>query len=241
MKRLVIFYFTSIIFLISCTKDPGEGGTSTIRGTIYSKNIFDNSAVTSEDAEAKEDVYIEYGDDPVYGNSFKTGFDGKFEFKFLRKGSYTIYAYSLDSANRSSYNKVPVMKNVSIREKNQIAEINSLVIFKEPDDKGNSTIRGKIFVKDYDSDFLFLERKYYGPDEYVYIIYGNDLTYSDRVKTDINGVFEFRNLRKGPYKVYAFSKDLSENSDSKKVIVEAGALITAKNQIIEIPDLVIIE
>lgn len=41
----------------------------------------------------------------------------------------------------------------------------------------------------------------------VYIVYGDHLSPDDKVMTDYNGNFEFRNLRKGKYTVYTYSKD----------------------------------
>jgi len=42
----------------------------------------------------EERVYIIYGDADFYGNDTRTSYDGTYEFDYLRKGSYTIFAYS---------------------------------------------------------------------------------------------------------------------------------------------------
>jgi hypothetical protein len=50
-------------------------------------------------------------------------------------------------------------------------------------------------------------------DEDVYIIYGDeDDIFDDNVKTNYDGTFKFSNLRKGSYKVFAYSKDESITS-----------------------------
>jgi uncharacterized surface anchored protein len=41
----------------------------------------------------------------------------------------------------------------------------------------------------------------------VYIVYGEHLSPDDKVMTDYNGNFEFRNLRKGKYTIYTYSRD----------------------------------
>ena len=47
-------------------------------------------------------------------------------------------------------------------------------------------------------------------DEDIYIIYGDkDDVYDDNMKTNYDGTFKFKNLRKGNYKIYAYSKDES--------------------------------
>lgn len=85
---------------------------------------------------------------------------------------------------------------------------------KEPGPGGTSTIYGKVLVKDYNSTFTVLNEVYYGPGVWVYIIYGDDRNYSERIQTGIDGAYEFKYLRQGSYRVYALSKDstLSTNA-----------------------------
>lgn len=44
-------------------------------------------------------------------------------------------------------------------------------------------------------------------DQDVYIVYGDHTSPDDRVQTNYEGAFEFRNLRPGKYTIYTFSKD----------------------------------
>lgn len=46
----------------------------------------------------------------------------------------------------------------------------------------------------------------------VYIVYGDHVSPDDKIMSDYNGNFEFRNLRKGKYTVYTYSRDTSEVS-----------------------------
>lgn len=78
---------------------------------------------------------------------------------------------------------------------------------KEPGPGGTSSIYGKVLVKDYNSTFTVLNEVYYGPGNWVYLIYGDDRNYSERVQTGIDGAYEFKYLRQGSYRVYALSKD----------------------------------
>lgn len=103
---------------------------------------------------------------------------------------------------------------------------------------GNSTIFGKVFVKDYNSTFTVLEQSYYGPNIWVYIVYGEDRDYSDRVETGPDGTYEFKYLRPGNYKVYAYSED-STLQTLAPVAVIRDVEITKKKQEVEVPDLVI--
>ena len=72
---------------------------------------------------------------------------------------------------------------------------------------GDASILGKVYVKHYNGTFSNLIAEYYGPDVYVYIIFGNDVSYGKRIKTSYDGGFEFKYLYEGDYKIYAYSID----------------------------------
>lgn len=99
MKKIFILTLAMIAGVtIACKKPAGEGGTSTIRGNIYVKNYNSNfSTLLGQYPGADVDVYIIYGNDATYGERTRSGPDGVFEFKYLRKGNYKVYAYSNDS------------------------------------------------------------------------------------------------------------------------------------------------
>lgn len=117
---------------------------------------------------------------------------------------------------------------------------------KEPGEGGNSTIFGKVYVKNYNALFTDLIGEYYGPDEDVYIIYGgNDGTsdlgygYDDDVKTSYDGSFKFEFLRPGKYTIYVYSEDSTLQSPSGVLPIIQEIEITEKNQEVEIPDFII--
>jgi hypothetical protein len=78
---------------------------------------------------------------------------------------------------------------------------------KGPGEGGSSSIRGHVHVKDYNASQVVLLGEYPGVDEWVYIIYGDDISYGNRVRTNYEGNFEFKYLRKGDYRVYVYSDD----------------------------------
>ena len=78
---------------------------------------------------------------------------------------------------------------------------------KNPGTGGDASIRGKVYVKHYNTTFSTLLSSYFGPDIYVYIVYGDDISYGQRLKTNYEGAFEFKYLYKGDYKIYAYSID----------------------------------
>lgn len=94
---------------------------------------------------------------------------------------------------------------------------------------GKASITGKIWIQRY-SDLLVPLNNYPGAYEDVYIIYGNDATYGDKVKANPDGVYEFKYLRPGYYKIYAYS---SGYTVSGKVAVIKQVEITEKKQTVE--------
>src|SRR5436853_5610151 len=99
-RCLKIILFLTAISLLSCKKGPGQGGTSSIRGKLYEINFNSNfSARIDSGYIGKEDIYIIYGNDATYSDNQKTNYDGTYEFKYLRKGNYRVFAYSKDSSS----------------------------------------------------------------------------------------------------------------------------------------------
>ncbi|MCH8318791.1 MAG: hypothetical protein IIA88_09915 [Bacteroidetes bacterium] len=97
-KQAIILATICSTLCFSCKKEPGEGGTSSIRGKIIVRDY--NVTFTTLNAEydgADRRVYIIYGDNDIYDDDFRTGPDGYYQFKWLRKGEYTIFIYSVDT------------------------------------------------------------------------------------------------------------------------------------------------
>jgi hypothetical protein len=70
---------------------------------------------------------------------------------------------------------------------------------------GSSSISGKLFVRDFDSEG-FLIQEYYAGEWAVYIIYGDEEIYSDRMDTHFDGGYKFSALYPGDYTIFAYSK-----------------------------------
>ncbi|PCJ86402.1 MAG: hypothetical protein COA57_06175 [Flavobacteriales bacterium] len=104
---------------------------------------------------------------------------------------------------------------------------------------GKATIRGKVYVINYNGSFTQINDEYYAQDESVYIVYGDDATYGDRTRTNYDGIFEFDYLREGNYKVYVYSKDKDGNSPSGELAMITEVEIIEKKQVIELEDIVI--
>ncbi len=126
---IVSICLTLLFAVSSCKKDPGSGGTSSIYGKVLAKNYNSTFTVLQEQYYAQDvDVYIIYGDDKSYSDRVRTSYDGTYEFKYLRKGIYHIYAYSKDSTLQTNA-MIPVIRDVEITKNQQENEASEIMIF----------------------------------------------------------------------------------------------------------------
>jgi hypothetical protein len=110
---------------------------------------------------------------------------------------------------------------------------------KEAGEGGNSSIYGKVIVHNYNSNYTVLNDIYDGADEEVYIIYGDDLSYSERIRTSYDGVYEFKYLRPGDYTVFVYSEDSTLTLPSGKYAVIREVKITGNKQTVKADDMII--
>ena len=130
IKQLIL----AIIFiqlLTGCDKLPGKGGTSTIKGKIYIRDY--NTAFTvlqSSHFAIEERVYIMYGAHTFYDDDIRTSYDGTYEFQNLRKGSYRVFAYSLDSTFTVPGGEYAVIDTIEITDDYQTVEVPLIILLK---------------------------------------------------------------------------------------------------------------
>ncbi len=135
MQIRLQFFLIGLLFISACKKEEGAGGTSSIRGKVYAKYYNKTFTVLADSAYAPDvEVYIIFGDEVSFGERLRTSHDGSYEFKYLRNGSYKIYAYSRDStgayngqSNQYSPN-VAIIKQVEITKKKQTVEVSTIDI-----------------------------------------------------------------------------------------------------------------
>lgn len=131
MKYLLTISFSLLLLLSSCIKGEGLGGNAVIEGKVY---ILDyNQELTQQIGEyygPDIDVYIIYGNDVVYSDDFKTSYDGTYRFDHLRPGNYSVYAYSEDTTGTNESIIFPVFKQVTITDKDELVQLDDIVIVK---------------------------------------------------------------------------------------------------------------
>lgn len=133
----VALFLSIVLFMSSCDKDPGEGGTSAINGEVYKIFTFQNPNTGNWDTsyyqlDAGKDVFIIYSNNQseIYDDKFETDYNGRYHFEYLRNGEYTIYTYA-DSSDASNVRyDYPVFRNVKITSSNSIITAKDFVIEK---------------------------------------------------------------------------------------------------------------
>lgn len=260
MKITLKLSFIAIVTLFmfaSCSKEEGEGGRATIKGKVKVKK-YDNSFQTllSESYAPNEDVYIIYGSDhDTYDNDYKTSYNGEYEFPYLQKGTYKIFAYSVDTTGVSQTGyidenkpKIPVFATVEISDNGETVTAPELTILKN-NKQGSSTIHGKVWLQHWDNTMSLNDTSYYVHDQDVYIISGNvNQTYFDDYKTSWNGEYYFDQLPPGDYRIFTYCPDTtgvaatgSVNPDLPKVPVFIDVNVPGNGADITAPDITILK
>lgn len=106
---------------------------------------------------------------------------------------------------------------------------------------GSSEIYGRVWVRDYNSNFTILNAQYWAEEEDVYLMYGTDTIYSDRFKTNYDGSYWFQYLYEGDYTIYVYSKDSTFKSESGRKPIKQTIHIGGKDESIEVPTITILK
>jgi len=230
------------LLVLSCGKE-GEGGNSVITGRVLSK-VYDNSFTHLLNTYYKPgtDVYIVYGNSPVYNDHFETSWDGTFRFEYLRKGDYKIFVYSIDTTGENASGLYPATILTTIPGNNSTVTLADIEIIEKCDyDDGTGSITGKIYILDYNAEGTAIIENYYGADEDVFILYGDDPYSFDDVKTFHDGTFRFSNLVRGIYTVYALSRNPDDKTSRKLIPMSITDTIEYDYEDIDVGEIVILK
>ncbi|MDD2387881.1 MAG: hypothetical protein PHP52_13980 [Bacteroidales bacterium] len=127
--------------------------------------------------------------------------------------------------------------------KNILLILSLIVIFssceKNPGEGGNVTIVGSVWVKDYNSTFTLLHGEYAAMDEDVFIVYGDNIGYDDKTKTDYLGNYKFNYLRPGKYTIFVYSKDSAMQTVNGEIAIIEHVEITQSKAVFLVPQIII--
>ena len=107
---------------------------------------------------------------------------------------------------------------------------------KTPGEGGNAQITGTYWVRNYDPFFTIVMGRYPAINQSVYLFFGDEVSPGTSVKTNDKGEFQFNYLRKGKYRVVAYSKQYQPSGSNlpNEFAVETIVNIDTRKQIKDI-------
>ncbi len=125
MRHFVFLISALLLLTTACKKDPGEGGKAEVRGVVLRQDV-NAVGVPIGDPYPYQDtrVYIVYGDHEYHDDDVRTGPDGKFVFRWLRKGDYTVYTYGECNCPGKS---IVVSRKVKVDGKKDLVTVPTLI------------------------------------------------------------------------------------------------------------------
>lgn len=126
MRHFVILLSALLLLTTACKKDPGEGGRAEIRGMVLRQDV--NAVgipIGSPYPYQDTRVYIVYGDHEYHDDDVRTGPDGRFVFRWLRKGTYTVYTFGECNCPGKT---VAVNRNVTIDGRKDVITVPTIIV-----------------------------------------------------------------------------------------------------------------
>lgn len=103
---------------------------------------------------------------------------------------------------------------------------------KTPGQGGNAQIKGTFWVRQYDPFFTIVTGRYPAVNQTVYLFFGDDVSPGTSVNTNSQGDFQFNYLRKGKYRVVAYSRQYRATSSTPaSYAVEASVNLSKRKEI----------
>lgn len=115
-KNILILAFSMLV--ISCSKEPGFGGLSTISGKVWATDITPNSQIIQDEGyTANIKVVIAVENSGMILDEVRTDLNGSYKFEELRKGVYQIWTFTDCDSCRN--NEAPIIQRVEIKQRKE--------------------------------------------------------------------------------------------------------------------------
>jgi hypothetical protein len=124
LKVGLLFIFVFAIY--SCKKEAGPGGLATVHGKVFAVDVTTSGNLKDSGYIAEQKVYISVSGNPSFFDSKRTSYDGTYEFKWLRKGTYDVWAFS--DCDTCVWKQQKVMKTVEVGSNKASVEVEDLRI-----------------------------------------------------------------------------------------------------------------
>ena len=256
IKQLSILAAGLMLFS-ACSKAPGQGGNSSITGnlrgfiggssgddprqevttvTFTEGALIDDNTYWLLNAPNGNLYYIWYDNTNWLGNdpalSGRTGIQVIYDFTQSNTTIATNTMTALQGATGSDFSytingdiiTITAAENGNVADAEDMATPFAIDVLQQGKDGTSGDVGGEAPIAD----------------ERVYLICGDEDFYSESVRTDSEGNYQFRGLRKGSYKVFAFSVDTTSSSGLLTQL-EVSAEITKNKEVVQAPQLNIIK
>ena len=252
-------YFALIIFvLLGCEKIEGSGGSSAITGNLsgrsytFSNNSNEEQEITSitipNGSNIEDGEYIllntpnggtlyyiwfkwDNGLAPSPNLSGRTAIQVSFSFTqdnttVAQNMANAILNIAGEDFTVAVNNDIVTISNVQSGEVTDAEEFTQNITVDISNQGKDNTTEGTTFTE--------------GPivDNRVYLMYGDDAFYSEDTRSDAEGNYQFRNLNRGDYTVFAYSID-TLNPDDEPVAVMQSVIIKERKEIVQAPGIFI--
>jgi hypothetical protein len=220
----IVILITLLTGLSSCEKTEGRGGTGSITGKVMEQVYNDDfSSYLYESPAVDEEIFIMYGDDNILSDREFTGITGEFRFNYLYPGRYYIYYQTRDSTSILD-EEIEKLYLVDL-DRGEDMDLGNLEMLTALEyDDGAAVIRGTVTEIKYvdESRWPNLVVEYIAPayEQEIYLTYGNHTYYDDRIRTQHDGSFEFRNLIPGKYLIFLYQEDVTRVVDRLPIKIE---------------------
>jgi len=237
-KNYFCFLFISFSVILSgCKKHEGPGGTSSITGYVYGKD-HQSSEVEKTEIIFTAGSEVEHGNywilnTPNGGTQYYIWYDNPTwvsngdPLLSGRTGIAVSFNYS-DSNLEIAMNTTTALSALFVNDFSAWLNGDVLVLTNQipgyVPDANNMTAPFEFNIATQGNDATLAAPVPF-VDEHVYLVYGENTTYGESVKTGGDGEFQFDYLTKGNYTVYVVSKDTTtENGTIKEsVSIEIGS------------------
>lgn len=266
MKFNYIFILASLLAVgfSSCNKVEGPGGSSSIKGKLMGRIIqgstgtakFEVTHVTITHANGVDGSILDNSDyfllnTPNAGTYYyvwyeNSNFPGQDPSLSGRTGIKVTYSNSESNVTIAENTRAAIQSAASadftVSRIEDILTITNTTVGEVPDaDEVNTPFLVDIATQGKSATGgSSLSNEISIADERIYLIYGQEDFYSESVRTDEEGNFQFTGLTRGDYRVYALSVD-TLSAFGEMVRSELSASITEKKQVVDAGQLNIIQ
>lgn len=259
-KWISILSIGILVCLTACKKEAGTGGTSAISGSVNGKMFSKGNNSVAEQEVTQITIpngnFIDDGDyillntpnggaqyyiwfkwnngvQPDPNLSGRTVIQVTFSFNETNTAVAANVASAVNTVAGADFtvsvqNDIITLTNTNFGEVTDADELSSHLLIDTQNQGKESSITSGTFVE--------------GPisDERVYLVFDDDTFYSEDVRTDASGHYEFKGLNRGKYRVYVLSDDTTSTIGGM-IQVETQVEIVDKKSVVEATQLYMIK